>query len=127
MKKIKSTVTYRVPHWNFCNSDNLLDGSELSKNACRFCIKTKTGRYCALHDETLDVNDGFIKKAAACRKITADPRIEIDTTPQVPTIQPREIMKQTIELYNKTVNDLIAQGYPKQLADNLAKQYVLDQ
>lgn len=127
MKKIKSTVTYRVPHWNFCNGDSLFSGGHLSEPGCRFCISTKAGYYCSLHDKTLDVNDGFIKKTAACCKITADPRIAIDEAPQEPTIPPKEIMKRTIDLYAKTVNDLIAQGYPKPMADNLAKQYILGQ
>ena len=36
-------------------------------------------------------------------------------------------MRQTIDLYNKTVNDLIAQGYPKQMAEMAAKKYILDE
>ena len=121
MKKIKSTVTYTVPNWNFCNSDNLINGGELSKNVCRFCVK---GR-CLLYDEQLTISGEFINKVRACCKATAGFASAIDEPAQAPTVPPRELMKQTIDLYNKTVKDLMAQGYPKQIADNVAKQYVL--
>lgn len=124
MKKIKSTVTYVVPHWNFCNSDNLVNGGELTKDTCRFCVKTKAGHQCLLYDESLSVNDGFITKVRACCKATAGYESVIEPQPG-PTVQPKDLMKQTIDLYNKTVNDLMRQGYPKQIADTVAKQYVL--
>lgn len=123
MKNIKSTVTYTVPNWNYCNSDNLINGGELTRNVCRFCVK---GR-CLLYDKPLSVSDQLISKTRECCKATVGFQSNIDATtpPPVPTIQPKALMKQTIELYNKTVNDLIAQGYPKQIADATAKQYVL--
>lgn len=125
MKKIKSTVSYMVPNWNFCNSDNLINGGEVSNKTCRFCIKTKAGHRCMLYDEALSTNDGMISKVRECCRATAGFASVIDV-PQAPTISPKEIMKQTIELYSKTVNDLIAQGYPKAMADTIAKKYLLD-
>lgn len=121
MKKLQSTVTYTVPNWNFCNSDNLINGGELSKNVCRFCVKG----HCLLYDEPLSISGQFISKVRACCEATAGRQSTIDEAPPGPTIQPKMLMKQTIELYTKTVNDLIAQGYPKQIADATAKRYVL--
>ena len=42
-----------------------------------------------------------------------------------PTIPPKDLMKQTIELYSKTVSDLVAQGYPRPMAEQAAKKYIL--
>lgn len=80
-----------------------------------------------LYDEPLSSKDGLISKLPACCRATAGAPSEIDDAPQVPTIPPRELMRQTIDLYNKTVNDLIAQGYPKQMAEMAAKKYILDE
>lgn len=129
MKKIKSTVSYVVPHWQFCNSDNLVYDDEIPKETCKFCVKTKTGHKCLLYNETLSVNDGLISKVRKCCKATAGFKSEIDVDtmkqPQGPTVDPREVMKQTIELYDKTVRELTAQKYPRQMAESLAKQYIL--
>lgn len=125
MKKIKSQVTYTVPNWNFCNNDNLLPGGHLQKDTCRFCIKTKTSHHCVLYDRSLSVNDGLIEKVRECCKATAGFASSVEE-PTVPTIEPRELIKQTIDLYNKTVNKLISQGYPRQIAEAAAKVYLLD-
>ena len=125
MKRIHSMVHYDVPSWNFCNSDFLTMGSELSGDTCRFCQKTPTGHHCLLYDESLDVNDGLIKKVRACCKATAGFESVIDSPPPAPTLQPKELMKQTIKLYTKTVNDLMAQGYPKAIAETVATKHVL--
>lgn len=124
MKRIKSTVTYKVPHWNFCNSDNLTFSAEVSDETCRFCIKDKTGCYCALYDTSLSVKDGMISKVRDCCKATAGFPSNIEPA-EVPTIPPKDLMKQTIELYDKTVKDLMAQGYPQPIATATAKKYVL--
>lgn len=125
MKRIQSQVTYTVPNWNFCNNDNLLPGGRLQKDTCRFCVKTKDGHRCLLYDKPLKTDGEFIDKVRECCKATAGFASVIDEAPPVPTIQPRELMKQTIELYNKTVNELLSQGYPKSIAETVAKKHLL--
>ena len=125
MKKIKSTVSYTVPNWNFCNSDNLINGGELSKNTCRFCHKTKAGHECLLYNVSLSSNDGLINKTRECCKATAGFASTIDEPAQQPVIDPREVMKQTIELYMKNVKELRSQNYPQAMAESLAKQLIL--
>lgn len=124
MKLIKSTISYTVPGWNFCNSDHLAGGL-LTDNVCRFCIKTKHGYRCALYDEDLSVKGNLISKVRDCCKATAGYASVINEAPPAPTIPPKDLMKQTIELYSKTMNDLIAQGYPRPMAEQAAKKYVL--
>ena len=123
MKKIKTTIAYTIPHWNYCNTDNF--DAFPSKPGCRFCIKTKEGYRCALYDTGLATKDGFIQKTRECCKATAGFASSV-AEPQRPTIEPKDLMRQTIDLYNKYVNDLINQGYPKPMADRAARDYILN-
>ena len=129
MKRLKSTVVYTVPSWNFCNSDNLLDG-EITKDTCRFCVRSGGGHSCMLYGDALYTNGEFIKKTTACKRATAGFKAviladNVQEPKKAPDMDPREIIKQTIELYTKTVNDLLKDGYPRQLAESLAKQHIL--
>ena len=124
---IQSKVTYTVPHWNFCNVDKFdIDGTP-SKRVCQFCIKTKQGHVCALYNEALSVQGDRISKVRACCKATAgfESVIEPKAEATIPTIPPKDLMKQTIELYEKTVKDLMNQGYPQSIAAATAKKHVL--
>ena len=125
MKVIKSNITYTVPNWNFCNSDNLINGGEVSKHTCKFCVTTKDGPRCLLYDQSLSVRDGLISKVRDCCKATAGFESNIAPAPQGPTVDPKELMKHTIQLYTKTVDDLIKQGYPQPMAATVARKYVL--
>ncbi len=128
MKFIESKITYQVPHWNYCNVDKFdIDGTP-SKRVCQFCIKTKQGHVCALYNEDLSVQGGKIAKISSCRMATAGYKSVITPKaeePTVPTIPPKELMKQTIELYEKTTKDLVAQGYPHAMAAAAAKKHIL--
>ena len=125
MKRIQSSVTYTVPNWNFCNNDNLLPGGRLQKDTCRFCIKVKGGYRCMLYDQPLKSDGEFIDKVRECCKATAGFRSEIGEAPQGPTIEPQELIKQTIELYDKTVKELVSQKYPRAIAEIVAKKHLL--
>lgn len=125
MKKIKSQVTYTVPTWNFCNSDNLLPGGHMQKDVCRFCIKSRSGYRCVLYDQPLKTDGEFIDKLRECCRATAGFASSVEEAPQAPTVDPRTLIKQTLALYAKYVNDLISQGYPRQLAEAAAKEYLL--
>ena len=123
MKRIKSTVTYKVPHWNFCNVDRFDIDATPSDQVCQFCIKSKGSQRCALYDQPL-MSDGVqIKKLPQCCKATAGFESVIEP-PEAPTIQPKDIIKHAIEIYTKTVKDLVAQGYPQQLAEQLAMKHL---
>lgn len=128
MKVIRSNVTYTVPHWNFCNVDKFdYDGSP-SKQVCQFCIKSRSGAYCALYNQQLSVTGKQIEKLRQCCCATAGFESVIQQPPpqpEGPTIPPKELMKQAINLYSKTLSDLISQGYPRQIAEQAAKKYVL--
>ena len=78
-----------------------------------------------LYDKPLAIKDGLVYKVRDCCKATAGFESAIDEPPPAATIQPKDLMKQTIELYSKTMNDLIAQGYPRPMAEAAAKKYIL--
>lgn len=124
MKYIKSTVTYKVPGWNYCNVDRFdIDGTP-SKQLCQFCIKSKEGHRCALYSQPLMSNGKDVKKLSQCCRATAGFESVIDAPPEAPTVPPKDLMKQTIALYKKTVNELLSQGYPRQMAEQAAEQLI---
>lgn len=120
MRKISSTVTYKVPSWNFCNDDSLLQSG-----TCRFCIKEKAGHRCTLYDVQLVVRNGLIEKVPECCRATAGFASTIDEPPPAPTVNPKEIIKQAIDMYSKTVKSLVDQGYPQVMAETIAKKSML--
>lgn len=126
MKYIKSNVTYKVPHWNYCNVDRFDIDAAPSKQVCQFCIKERGGYRCALYNQPLMSDGTQINKVKQCCRATAGFESVIEAPPEVPTIPPKDLMKQTIELYSKTVNDLITQGYPRAMAETAAKKFILD-
>lgn len=79
-----------------------------------------------LYEQPLKSDGEFIDKVRACCKATAGFASSIVEAPQAPTIEPRELIKQAIDLYAKTVNDLLKQGYPRQIAETVAKKHLLD-
>lgn len=120
MRYVTLTLTHGVPHGNFCTT--------LSGSKCRFCQGLKGGRhYCPLYDEVLIGTDDSIEKTKRCCKATAGFNISIEVEPEEPTLQidPKVLMRETLKLYNKKVNDLLGQGYPRQLAEKFAQQDIL--
>lgn len=125
MQKIKSEINYKVPSWNFCNIDSatLLTG-KVSKDTCRFCIKKNGAFRCVLHDEPLNYDGTFIEKTEGCKVASVGVAIEI-LEPEPPRIDPKQIIKLSIEGYETQLKTLVSQGYPRDLAAKLSKQYML--
>lgn len=121
MKQVKVTVKYKVPSWNFCNYDT---GRGVSNVVCRFCEKRGPGYHCQLYDTPLKFDGTLIDKNRTCCKNTAGFGIEI-SEPEVPTVDPKELMRQTLQIYNKTLNELLRQGYPRQIAEQVAQSHLL--
>ena len=124
MKKITSKISYQVPNWAFCNVDKFdIDGSK-SKQVCRFCKTSKNGHECLLYNEALSVSNGMISKIRACEKATAGFEATINTIEETPTVDPKRIIKHSVDLYIKTYKGLINDGYPQQMAEMLAKELI---
>lgn len=127
MKKIRTEVIYKVPHWAFCNCD-ANEMNDVTKDVCKFCVKTGDGeRRCLLYDEGLSYIDGLVHKAKRCKEATAGIRSVIESDrvePAGPSVQPKVLIAQAIELYSKTANDLLKQGYPRPIAEQVAKQHI---
>lgn len=120
MKKVKTTVNYKVPDWGFCNCSRL---GKPTKDMCRFCVKHGKNYVCVLHNMPLEIVEGtLVKKDTACIKATAGFPSEVEDTIQV---DPKTVMKMTIQEYRKAYNKLIGQGYPDAMADKLAQQLIL--
>lgn len=120
MKKVKTTVNYKVPDWVFCNCSRL---GKPTKDMCRFCVKHGKNYVCVLHNMPLEVVEGtLVKKDTACIKATAGFPSEVEDTVQV---DPKTVMKMTMQEYRKAYNKLVGQGYPDAMADKLAQQLIL--
>lgn len=122
MRKVKQTLTYKVPSWNFCNSDKNL---KVGKETCRFCVKTKFGYICTLYDTQLSESFGAVDKCYQCIQTTAGFKMDIEE-PEIPTVDPKLIMRETLTIYKKTLDSLISQGYPRAMAETIATKYVLE-
>ena len=120
MKRVKTTVNYKVPDWEFCNCSRL---GKPTKDMCRFCVKHGKNYVCVLHNMPLDVVEGIlVKKDMACIKATVGFPSEVEDTIQV---DPKTVMKMTLQEYRKAYKQLIAQGYPDSMADKLAQQMTM--
>ena len=120
MKRVKTTVNYKVPDWEFCNCSRL---GKPTKDMCRFCVKHGKNYVCVLHNMPLDVVEGIlVKKDMACIKATAGFPSEVEDTIQV---DPKTVMKMTLQEYRKAYKQLIAQRYPDNMADKLAQQMTM--
>lgn len=125
MKKVTSTISYRVPDWNFCNVNKFDFDATMSKELCRFCVKTKDGPTCILYNEDLSVKGGMISKTRACCMASAGYSSTVNSEPTVPVVKPKDIIKHTLETYLKTVESLVKDGYPRNLASTIAKKHTL--
>lgn len=125
MRKVKHEIAYRVPSWALCNLDTVAD-DPIQKATCRFCVKTKDGHKCVLHDTWLSTEGKIVNKAEACKRATAGYAITLDEPVHTgPKIEPRQIISETLKEYKKTYNDLLSQGYPKAMAESIATKYML--
>lgn len=116
MKKVTTTVTYRVSEGAYCNLN------DKAPNKCRFCVKERQGYICALHNMPLDVELGsLVKKTRQCVKNMARFSTHVEDEIQ---INPAMIMKATIAEYDKLRKSLLAQGYPAAIAEKVAREGV---
>lgn len=122
MKNVKLNMKVRIPSWNFCTLDEFTANGRYSKETCRFCQRTKGGYKCSLYDEVLAADPTFVHKCQRCIRVSAGfPDEEL----QAPSVDPALIMKETIKQYKKTVQQLLAQGYPQTMAENIAEQFTI--
>lgn len=120
MKRVKTTVNYKVPDWEFCNCSRL---GKPTKDMCRFCVKHGKSYVCVLHNMPLDTVEGIlVKKDMACIRATAGFTSEVEDDIQV---DPKTVMKFTLQEYRKAYRQLTAQGYPDAMADKLAQQMTM--
>ena len=127
MRKVKIETTAKIPSWNFCNSDKATGKLSVSKELCRFCHSSKTGYRCSLYNCGLSDDRGLVNKAPQCIHATTwgtATVLEEDIADEI-KVDPKLLVKETLKSYKKTVNELLNQGYPPNLAETVAEQYVL--
>lgn len=128
LKKVKTEITYKVPAWNYCNHIKKLSSGTPSKETCRFCVKSGKSHFCALYnDPLLSEGQALILKSKACIRATQGygSVVEDIDEPNMPTVDPKLLMKTTISEYMKTYKKLINDGYPEAIAEKVAKEHLL--
>lgn len=127
MRKIKIETTAKIPSWEFCNSDKPTGKLSISKELCRFCHSSKAGYKCSLYNVWLSADRALVNKAPQCIYATTWGTAEVleeDIADEI-KVDPKLIVKETLKTYKKTLAGLIADGYPQNLAETVAEQYVL--
>jgi len=122
MRKVKTTVVTKVPGWHFCNLDKIVTTIEPCQEKCRFCQKIKGGYKCILYDEYLSSTPTLVDKTPRCIEATVNGSVEI--ADELPSIDPKELIRSALKEYTKTVSGLMAQGYPQYLAEQVAMKYI---
>lgn len=121
--KVTTTVTHKVPCWEYCNKQAGIITP--STETCRFCVKNKNSYTCVLHNEVLDTEQGgLIRKARACEKNMAG----FDTTVEdenVPTIDNKKAVKIALTEFVKIRKQLSKQGYSESVVDKMAMAAVM--
>lgn len=125
LKKVTTSITYKVPAWSHCNLQGNAFGQP-SKEKCRFCVKEKSHYRCALYNEVLDTSQGtLVNKVRACEKASAGFTSVVTEPEEAPAVSPKTLMKHTIAEYNKLRKQLISQGYPDAIAERVASEVLL--
>lgn len=122
MRRRKAQVTFKVPSWNYCNHQSILDISKPSTTRCRFCVKSKHTCTCVLTNEQLFISGGLIEKTNNCKMASCGfDQVEIVDT----QVSPRLVAKVVLDEYRGTYKNLIDEGYSAIVADKLAREVVL--
>jgi len=92
-------------------------------HTCQFVKKERNDAYCTLHNTRLESHvKGVVSKCEACyacSKITIDePTYNID---------PKMVMKHTVDRYAKYLDELMNAGYPFSIAKKLAKDALMSE
>lgn len=126
MKKIKTTVTYKVSDGFYCNLRQEAWKNFPPEKRCRFCTQvTKNNFVCVLHNMPLVVEEGcLIRKAQQCMQNIAYKSQTVPEPDEPPKVSPKNLIKWALDEYLKTYNQLVRAGYPEALAAKLAKEAV---
>lgn len=114
MYKVTTELTYYAPDGLYCN---------IEKQHCRFCVKHKDGYSCSLYQETLEHHGKTVLKTNDCTYRKLSHIVEEQPT-VAPTMQidPQEVIKMAVDSFLKIYDSLRSQGFPEEMARQLAKK-----
>ena len=123
VKKVTTEITYRVPMGSYCNL------SDKTKDKCRFCVKDRSGYRCALYNEPLNTTETvYVLKARDCTRALCGYKSVVEDVQEqefTSIVDPKLIMRTTLDEYTRVRNKLMSQGYPVSIVDKIAREYVL--
>ena len=116
MLKVTTTVTYKIPHDEYCQFRH--------GGMCRFVAPNGMGVKCTLHDEPLQALHGNIYKCHGCviGRGSVQNRIpDVDIT-----VEPDVILRTAVNEYIKTYKSLRKKKYSETMAIALAKEQITE-
>lgn len=126
MKRVSMKVTCSLPSWHYCNYDGFTANGRFSKELCKFCKKTKAGYKCVLHDQPLTSDPTLVHKCKGCIDVCGRVTDEV-VEAQQPPVDVQALVRDTLKSYNKLRMQLVAQGYPASIVDDVATRYMLNE
>lgn len=117
MKRMTTTVTYKVPNGTFCNH-TMHKSTPLTR--CRFCTDLGKNVFtCVLYNEPLKVIEGaLIYKSADCLN-------KVGIVEEAVSINSKELIKYSVTQYRKLYVLFMDQGLPEPLAHKTAYEEVV--
>jgi len=144
LKRISTNIVHKVENGPYCNKYIYGTAAPDIENTCRFVIRNnQNGFTCALYNVLLtdqathiqhstrhirNMNRGrVINKCPQCLKALQRGEDVVDDdllASHLPSAapSPREVIKQTIKDFKALTRQLMAQGYPAEMAERFAEQ-----
>lgn len=125
MRKITTTLTYRVEAGPYCNLYKFGSATPDPKNVCRFCVKNNQGGYtCAMYNELLSSQGKVVEKLSKCSLAMCKGKDEVEDLASVAAtfVDPKKMIADIIKQYQITVDSLVGQGFPADIAADAARQ-----
>ena len=127
-------ITFYTPDWKWCEVRNPGRRTK-SGDRCKFCQEVRqrgdaTRYYCLVYDQDLMVKDGSVEKCCPCM---------LELTERIEHAMPRpsgparksanevfKVVKKTLRDHKKQFMSMRKDGYPEQLAYELATEQILE-
>ena len=127
-------VTFYTPNWKWCEIENPGRGTKTGER-CKFCQEVKhrgdaTRYVCLIYDQDLAVKDGSVEKCCPCM-LELTERIEHALPhPSGPSRKSAnevfKVVKKTLRDHKKMFGSMRSNGYPEQMAYELATENILE-
>ena len=130
------SMAFYTPNWKWCEIENHGRGrGTKTGERCKFCQEVKkrgdaTRYYCLIYDQDLMVKDGSVEKCCPCM-LELTERIEhgmphSSGPSRKSANEVFKVVKKTLRDHKKLFGTMRKNGYPEQMAYELATEQIID-